>query len=157
MSVHTEHVHSRKHVFRIQFRSNVDPVILAAEDEASQQRRVRALGAAISGDSGAFMKDAALTAAFTPHLIGMKNLSSFNHVSVLLGKPVASGLVAKSLKQTGFGPKELEAVGFRLWDIIDAGCITTDYSIVSCARACCCSAAPYFLSRVERCNACTLT
>ena len=157
MSVVTDQLHLRNYVFSIQSRSNADSVFLAAEDEASRQRCVRALGAAIAGDSGAFMKDVASTAAFTPHLIGMKNLSTFNHVSVLLGKPAASGLDAKSLKQAGFGPKELEAVGFRLWDIIDAGCITTDYSIVSCARACCCSAAPYFLSRVERCNACTLT
>jgi hypothetical protein len=52
------------------------------------------------------------------------NLSTFNHVAVLFNraklKPVASGLDAKSLNQTGFGSKELEAVGFRLWDVIDA-------------------------------------
>ena len=112
--------------------------LCAAEDEASQQRCVHALGAAISGDSGAFMKDVASTVAFTRHLIGMQNLSTFNHVATLLGKAAASGLDAKCLKQAGFGPKELEVVGFRLWDIIEAGCIATDCSIVSCAYACCC-------------------
>lgn len=165
MSVVTDQLHLRNYVFSIQSRSNADSVFLAAEDESSRQRCVRALGAAIAGDTGALMKDVASTAAFTPHLIGMKNLSTFNHVSVLLGKPAASGLDAKSLKHSGFGPKELEALGFRLWDIVDAGCIATDYSIVSCARACCCSTAPCVLSRVERCkcqslqrcNACTLT
>ncbi len=137
MSVHTEQVHSRKHVFCIQLVDG-DSVFLAAEDEASQQRCVHALGAAISGDSGAFMKDVASTVAFTRHLIGMQNLSTFNHVAALLGKAAASGLDAKCLKQAGFGPKELEVVGFRLWDIIEAGCIATDCSIVSCAYACCC-------------------
>ena len=152
MSVVTDQLHLRNYVFSIQSRSNADSVFLAAEDEASRQRCVRALGAAIAGDSGAFMKDVASTAAFTPHLIGMKNLSTFNHVSVLLGKPVASGLVAKSLKQTGFGPKELEAVGFRLWDVIDTGCIATGYSIVRCVHACCCPTALFFLSHVEHCH-----
>ncbi len=141
----------RKYVFSIHLVSG-DSVDLAAEDEASRQRCVRVLGAAISGDSGAFMKDVASTVAFTRHLIGMKSLSTFNHVAALAGKPAASGLDAKSLKHAGFGPKELEAVGFRLWDIIDAGCIATDCSIVSCAHARCCPTALSFLSRVERCK-----
>jgi hypothetical protein len=147
VSVLAEHVHSRRYVFSLQL--NADSVVLAAEDEASRQCCVRALGAAINGASDAFMKDVASTAAFTPHLIGMKNLSIFNHVAVLLGKPAASGLDAKSLKQAGFGPKELEAMGFRRWDIIDTGYIATDYTIVSCALACSCHS---FLSLVERCN-----
>ncbi len=114
-------------------------MFLAAEGEDARHRCVHALRAAISGEIGAFMKDVASTVAVTPHLVGMKNLSTFNNVAVLLGRPAASGLDVKSLKQVGFGGKELEAVGFSLWDTIGAGCIATEYSIVSFSNARCCS------------------
>ena len=134
MTIPSESVHSQLFAFSIQVRpaygaTPPDEIFLAAEDEVSRQRCVGALRAAIYGDTGAFINDIASAVAFTPHLIGMRNLSTFNNVASLLGRPAASGLDAKSLKQAGLGPKELDAVGFQLWDIIDAGCAATDYSI----------------------------
>ncbi len=135
MSILSESVHSQLFAFSIQVRPTAygepppDEIILAAEDEVSRQRCVGALRAAIYGDTGAFTNDIASAVAITPLLIGMRNLSAFNNVAVLLGRPTASGLDVNSLKQAGLGPKQLETVGFQLWDIIDAGCTATEYSI----------------------------
>jgi hypothetical protein len=131
----TEAVHSQAHAFSLQSKMNPQDVFvtLAADDDASRQRCLRVLRAAIDGDTSAFKKDVASVVAITPHLIAMNNLSVFNCVAALLGRPSASGLDAKSLRQAGFGAKELDAVGFCVWDVINAGIAVTEYSIVSAA------------------------
>ncbi len=89
---------------------------LAAADDATRQRCVRALQAA-SADSFSFsLQGIACAVALTRDLIGMQSLPAVNAVLAALGKAAAKGLDAKSLKEAGFDSKE-----FSIRDIAFAG------------------------------------
>ncbi len=106
-------------------------LFLAAADDETRQRCVRALQAATSRTMYTSMQELASAVAITPDLIGMRNMPAVNSVLVSLGKSATNGFDAKSLKVAGLTAKELRAAGFGLWDIIDAGFYDTESSVVS--------------------------
>jgi len=103
-------------------------VFLAASDEATRQRCLRALQAA---SIVCFTRqDIASVAALTCDLIGMQSLPAVNAVLAALGRAPAKGLSAKSLKNAGFGAAALKGAEFDLSfviagkpDIFEAACV----------------------------------
>ena len=87
-------------------------VCLAAADDTTRQRCVRALQAASAGSFSSSIKDIASAVAVTRDLIGMQSLPAVNAVLASLGKAAAKGLDAKSLKEAGLDAMELYGAGF---------------------------------------------
>jgi len=87
-------------------------VCLAATDDATRQRCVRALQAASAGSFSSSPQGIACAVAVTRDLIGMQSLPAVNAVLAALGKAAAKGLDAKSLKEAGLDAKELYGAGF---------------------------------------------
>ena len=87
---------------------------LAAADDATRQRCVRALQAASAGSFSSSLQGIACAVALTRDLISMQSLPAVNAVLAALGKAAAKGLDAKSLKEAGFDAKELKDAGFDL-------------------------------------------
>ena len=91
-------------------------VFLAAADEATRQRCLRALQAA---STVCFTRqDIASVAALTCDLIGMQSLPAVNAVLAALGRAPAKGLDPKSLKNAGFGAAALKGAEFDLSFVI---------------------------------------
>jgi len=87
-------------------------VCLAAADDATRQRCVRALQAASAGSFSSSLQGIASAVALTCDMIGMQSLPAVNAVLAALGKAAAKGLDAKSLKEAGLNVKELKGAGF---------------------------------------------
>ena len=103
---------------------------LAAADDATRQRCVRALQAASAGSFSSSLQGIACAVAVTRDLIGMQSLPAVNAVLAALGKAAAKGLDAKSLNEAGFDAKELKGAGFSIRDITFAG-FKSEFCIVS--------------------------
>ena len=97
-------------------------VCLAAADDVTRQRCVRAIQAASAGGGCSSLQDIASSVAVTRDLIGMQSLPAVNAVLAALGKAAAKGLDANSLKDVGFDLSSLVRAGFDLSSLVKAGC-----------------------------------
>ena len=97
-------------------------VCLAAADDVTRQRCVRAIQAASAGSGCSSLQDIASSVAVTRDLIGMQSLPAVNAVLAALGKAAAKGLDANSLKDVGFDLSSLVRAGFDLSSLVKAGC-----------------------------------
>ncbi len=96
-------------------------MLLAADDEVTRQRCVRALEAAIAGGGCSSLHHIASAVALTPDLFRMQSLPAVNAVLAALGKAAAKGLDAKSLKDSRLDAKSLKNAGFDAKSLMDAG------------------------------------
>ena len=96
-------------------------VCLAAADDVTRQRCVRAIQAASAGGGCSSLQDIASSVALTRDLIGMQSLPAVNAVLAALGKAAAKGLDANSLKGAGFDCSSLVKAGFDLSSLVKAG------------------------------------
>ncbi len=90
--------------------------MLAAADDATRQRCVRALEAACAPTAGLGslrLQDIASTVSLTRDLVNMRSLSAINAVLAALGKPAAKGLDVRALKESGFTFVELDGAGVQ--------------------------------------------
>ena len=87
-------------------------VCLAAADDVTRQRCVRAIQAASAGGGCSSLQDIASSVALTHDLIGMQSLPAVNAVLAALGKAAAKGLDVNSLKGVGFNCRSLVRAGF---------------------------------------------
>ena len=94
-------------------------VCLAAADDVTRQRCVRAIQAASAGGGCSSLQDIASSVALSRDLIGMQSLPAVNAVLAALGKAAAKGLDA--MKDLGFDAQELKAAGFDLASLKGAG------------------------------------
>jgi hypothetical protein len=85
-------------------------VVLAAADDVTRQRCVRAIQVASAGSGCSSLQDIASAVALTPDLFWMQSLPAVNAVMAALDKAAAKGLDAKSLKDAGFD--EAVLIGF---------------------------------------------
>ena len=97
-------------------------VCLAAADDVTRQRCVRAIQAASAGGGCSSLQDIASSVALSRDLIGMQSLPAVNAVLAALGKAAAKGLDANSLKDVGFDLSSLVRAGFDLSSLVKAGC-----------------------------------
>ena len=96
-------------------------VFLAAADDVTRQRCVRAIQAASAGGGCSSLQDIASAVALTRDLIKMQSLPAVNAVLAALGKAAAKGLDANSLKKAGFDLSSLVKAGFDLSSLVKAG------------------------------------
>ena len=96
-------------------------VFLAAADDVTRQRCVRAIQAASAGGGCSSLQDIASAVAVTRDLIKMQSLPAVNAVLAALGKAAAKGLDANSLKKAGFDCSSLVKAGFDLSSLVKAG------------------------------------
>ena len=96
-------------------------VFLAAADDVTRQRCVRAIQAASAGGGCSSLQDIASAVALTRDLIKMQSLPAVNAVLAALGKAAAKGLDANSLKKAGFDLSSLVRAGFDLSSLVKAG------------------------------------
>ena len=96
-------------------------VCLAAADDVTRQRCVRAIQAASAGGGCSSLQDIASSVAVTRDLIGMQSLPAVNAVLAALGKAAAKGLDANSLKGAGFDASSLVKAGFDAAALKKAG------------------------------------
>ena len=96
-------------------------VCLAAADDVTRQRCVRAIQAASAGSFSSSLQDIASAVALTRDLIGMQSLPAVNAVLAALGKAAAKGLDANSLKDAGFDLSSLVKAGFDAAALKGAG------------------------------------
>ena len=113
-------------------------VCLAAADDVTRQRCVRAIQAASAGGGCSSLQDIASSVAVTRDLIGMQSLPAVNAVLAALGKDEAAlkkagfdlaslkgaGFDCSSLVKAGFDAASLKGAGFSIRDITFAGCMT---------------------------------
>jgi hypothetical protein len=86
-------------------------VCLAAADDVTRQRCVRAIQAASACGSCSSLQDIASVVALTPDLFWMQSLPAVNAVLAALGNAAAKGLDAKSLNDAGFDEAVLIGLG----------------------------------------------
>ena len=96
-------------------------VCLAAADDVTRQRCVRAIQAASAGGGCSSLQDIASSVALSRDLIGMQSLPAVNAVLAALGKAAAKGLDANSLKDAGCDSSFLLNAGFDLSSLVKAG------------------------------------
>ena len=96
-------------------------VCLAAADDVTRQRCVRAIQAASAGGGCSSLQDIASSVALSRDLIVMQSLPAVNAVLAALGKAAAKGLDANSLKDVGFDLSSLVRAGFDLSSLVKAG------------------------------------
>ena len=96
-------------------------VCLAAADDVTRQRCVRAIQAASAGGGCSSLQDIASSVALSRDLIGMQSLPAVNAVLAALGKAAAKGLDANSLKGAGFDASSLVKAGFDAAALKKAG------------------------------------
>ena len=77
-------------------------VCLAAADDVTRQRCLRAIQAASAGGGSSSLQDIASAVAVTRDLIGMQSLPAVNAVLAALGKAATKGLDANSLLDASF-------------------------------------------------------
>ena len=99
-------------------------VCLAAADDVTRQRCVRAIQAASAGGGCSSLQDIASSVALSRDLIGMQSLPAVNAVLAALGKAAAKGVDLNSLVKAGFDAASLKGAGFSIRDITFAGCMT---------------------------------
>ena len=132
-------------------------VCLAAADDVTRQRCVRAIQAASAGGGCSSLQDIASSVALSRDLIGMQSLPAVNAVLAALGKAAAKGLDANSLKdvgfdlsslvRAGFDAAALKKAGFDLSSLVKAGCDAAslkgagfsirDITFAGCMTECC--------------------
>ena len=112
-------------------------VCLAAADDVTRQRCVRAIQAASAGGGCSSLQDIASSVAVTRDLIGMQSLSAVNAVLAALGKAAAKGLDANSLKDVGFDLSSLVRAGFDAASLKGAGFSIRDITFAGCMTECC--------------------
>ena len=96
-------------------------VFLAAADDVTRQRCVRAIQAASAGGGCSSLQDIASAVALTRDLIKMQSLPAVNAVLAALGKAAAKGLDANSLKDAGLDLSSLVKAGFDAAALKGAG------------------------------------
>ena len=96
-------------------------VFLAAADDVTRQRCVRAIQAASAGGGCSSLQDIASAVALTRDWIKMQSLPAVNAVLAALGKAAAKGLDANSLKDAGLDLSSLVKAGFDLSSLVKAG------------------------------------
>jgi len=107
-------------------------VCLAAADDVTRQRCVRAIQAASAGGGFSSLQDIASAVLLTRDLIGMQSLPAVNAVLAALGKAAAKGLDANSLKGAGFDCSSLVKAGFDLASLKGAGFSVEDIAFKAC-------------------------
>ena len=90
-------------------------VYLAAADDVTRQRCVRAIQAASAGGGVSSLQDIASSLALTLDLIGIQSLPAVNAVLAALGKDEAA------LKKAGFDLASLKGAGFDCSSLVRAG------------------------------------
>ena len=90
-------------------------VCLAAADDVTRQRCVRAIQAASAGGGCSSLQDIASSVAVSRDLIGMQSLPAVNAVLAALGKDEAA------LKKAGFDLASLKGAGFDCSSLVKAG------------------------------------
>jgi hypothetical protein len=112
-------------------------VCLAAADDVTRQRCVRAIQAASAGGGCSSLQDIASAVALTRDLIGMQSLPAVNAVLAALGKAAAKGLDANSLKDAGFDCSSLARAGFDAAALKGLGFSTRDITFAGFITECC--------------------
>ena len=97
-------------------------VCLAAADDVTRQRCVRAIQAASAGGGCSSLQDIASSVALSRDLIGMQSLPAVNAVLAALGKAAAKGVDLNSLVKAGFDAAALKKAGFDCNSLVKAGC-----------------------------------
>ncbi len=110
-------------------------VVLAAADNVTQQRCMRAIQAASVGAYSP-LQDIASAVALTRDLFNMQNLSAVNAVLAALGRAAVKGLDVTSLKAAGFDAAACAAAGCSWADMKTAGFTAMEVKYAGCDITC---------------------